>query len=391
MADELNFLQGAGKNPFKTKTHVPIDQDNTLRSKTIGRIIDLLAYGPIKGVVGGDEGVYLEDTQLKKGDEYNFQGVKTEFREGYPDQEYIKGFPAVETPVEVGVEVKFDTPVIRAISSSDIDAVRVTVRVPSLVQTTDKGDRKEASIPLTVSIRKDSGPWEVRVAESIKGKNTAPYTRSYRIDLYGEGNYEVMVSRGNKESDKDTLQDTLIFDYFVELIDSRLNYPGCALVAIEVDAEDFGTAIPKRGYLTDLRIVKVPDNYDPITRTYSGLWYGGFKQAWTDNPAWCFYDLATDPFIGAGLKNINKWELYEIGRYCDELVDDGYGGQEPRFTFNTFIQSQEKAIEALNMLASVFRGMVYWASDTVEVVADRPSPIKRVFSPSDVIGGSLLT
>ena len=189
------------------------------------------------------------------------------------------------------------------------------------------------------------------------------------------------------KSGTQTLRDQLYWSYLTEVVDIRHSYPNCALAGITVDAKLFGNSLPSRKYLLDLSIIQVPSNYNPETRTYTGFWDGTFKSAWTDNPAWCFYDLATHPIIGAGIGEVNKWALYEIARYCDELVDDGYGGLEPRFTCNTVFSSQEDAITALNTLASVFRGMLYWGAGAVEPVADMPGPIRRILSPADVVDG----
>ncbi|HKM08357.1 MAG TPA: phage tail protein, partial [Sphaerochaeta sp.] len=390
--EEELLIEGAGKKS-KPKTQAPpVEAPNTLRSRAKGRILDLIAYGPIKGPVNGLKSVFLDDTPVENADgTLNFQGIDLDFVHGDPDQDVIPGFVDVSNPREINTEVKFDTPITRSLLNNDADAVLVTVRVPALVSTDVKtGNTNPASLPLTIQVMDGSNNIVAATSDTIQGKNTSPYERSYRLNIKGTGPFTVKVSRGDKESDKQTLQNDLYWSYLTEIIDIRHSYPNCAMFGISVDAELFGSSIPTRKYLLDLSIIKVPSNYNPKTRAYTGFWDGTFKEAWSDNPAWCYYDLATHPVIGAGIEEVNKWALYEIGRYCDELVPDGYGGMEPRFTCNTIFSQSEEAITALNTLASVFRGMTYWGSDTVEPVADMPGPIRKIITPSDVIDGDFV-
>lgn len=379
-------ISGSGSKKSK-KQKAPVEAPNSLQSNATGQILDLLAFGPIQGVVGGLQGVYLDDTPVENADgTFNFDGIIFEERMGDPDQDIITGFTEVSNSREFNTEVKFATPVVRGVSNSDATAVIVTVRVPTLLRSDNSGNVYEHEIPFSIHIQAN-GVWYSAVSDLIEGKNTSPYERSYRIDLVGSGPYNIKVARGNEESDVQIIQDDLYWASMSEVIDVKHNYPYCALVGIAVEARLFGNSLPSRKYLTDLSIIKVPSNYNPITRQYTGLWDGTFKNVWSDNPAWCFYDLATHPVIGAGIENVNKYALYEIGQYCDELVPDGFGGMEPRFTCNTIFSSQEDAIDALNTLASVFRGMAYWGSDTVEPVADMPQPVRRVLTPSSVLDG----
>lgn len=386
---DLSLIQGAGSKKKPKKQKPPVESPNTLQSTSKGQILDLVAYGPIKGLVNGYQSIFLDDTPVENPDgTLNFEGVDIETREGLPGQDVIPGFKSISNPREINAEVTYDTPIVRSLLNNEADAVIVTVRVPALVKTnTSNGDTLPASLPLAVHVQDGSGTWNTGVADVIRGKNTSPYERSYRIDLVGTGPFAIRVQRGNKESEKSELRDQLYWAFLSEVIDVRQSYPGCALVGIDIDAKLFGNSMPSRKYLLDLSIIKVPSNYNPETREYVGFWDGTFKEAWTDNPAWCFYDLATHPIIGAGIANVNKWSLYEIGKYCDELVDDGFGGKEPRFTCNTLFSSQEDAITALSTLASVFRGMLYWGAGEVEPVADMPGPVRRILSPSDVIEG----
>lgn len=383
MSDKKLSIQGAGSKPKPPK-----EGKNTLKSVSKGHIVDLLGYGPVKGLVNGLQSVLLDDTPIQNEDgTLNFDGISLDMRLGDPNQDVIPGFRAIATPRSINSEVTYDNPLVRSVITPEADAVAVTINIPSLVESNDKGDTFATTLPLRVDIQNGSGQWQTKVVDTINGKNTSPYEKTYRIELTGEGPFAVRVSRTNKESDSSKKRDTLYWQMLTEITDVRHSYPNCVLAGISVDAALFGNNLPSRKYLMDLSIVSVPSNYDPITRKYTGFWDGTFKQAWTDNPAWCYYDLATHPVIGAGIQNVNKWALYEIGRYCDELVDDGFGGKEPRFTCNTIISSAEDAIMALSSLATVFRGMNYWGSDTIEPVADMPGPVRKIITPAEVLDG----
>lgn len=377
-------IRGAGGGK-KAKSYTPVIEKNSLRSKARGRILDLIAHGPIAGLANGLRSIYLDDTPLQNADgSYNFDGVVIHTREGYPDQAHIPGFPAVENAIEVSTEVKFGNPVVRSVSNNDADSALVTVQVQGLFQQFDNGDVKGYKVPFVIEVQNNGGGWQVVVADTISGKTSSPYQRSYRVPLSGSGPFEIRVQRTTEESKNDKIHDSLYWAMLTEVIDNKLSYPDSALVGIEVDAELFGSSMPSRSYDMKLSIISVPSNYDPETRTYAGIWDGTFKQAWTDNPAWAYYDLATHPVIGAGNVNVDKWSLYRIAQYCDELVPDGYGGMEPRFTCNTIFSSQEEAINALDSLASVFRGMTYWGTDSVVPVADMPADPVKLVTPANI-------
>lgn len=397
--DEKNYIReamdnieifGAGGGASESKAHTPVEQPNTLQSVVKGRILDLIAYGPIYGLVDGLKSVYLDDTAVMNPDgSMNFQGITIETREGYPNQSYMAGFPAVENSIEIGTEILFDNPPVRSVSNNDADAALITVQFSALVQQNDQGDSVQASVSIFIDLRSGNGAWVTVLSDTVTGKTTSPYPVTYRIDLKSSGNgpYDVRVRRGNKESDTSKLQDKVSWTIINEVIDSRMSHPNMAMVGITIDSKLFGATMPARSYDMKLSIISVPSNYDPLTRQYAGLWDGTFKQAWSDNPAWCYYDLATHPVIGGGLENVDKWFLYRIGQYCDEQVPDGYGGFEPRFTCNTIFSAQEDAITALNTFASCFRGMAYWGTNTMVPVADMPSSIKKLVSPANVQDG----
>lgn len=387
---ELEFtrISGAGGGGGGDEGHTPIEAPNTLRSVVKGRILDLIAFGPIKGLKDGMRSVYLDGTPVENSDgSKNFEGITMVTRYGDPDQTYIDGFTAVENSIEIGTEVLFDSPPVRAVSNNDADAVLVTVQLAALVQSAENGDSVAYSIPISIDVKSGTGAFMTAASETIEGKTTSPFPITYRVPLVGEGPFSVRVRRLNKESETQKIQDKLTWTIMNEVIDERFSYPNMALVGITVDSQLFGSTMPSRSYDMLLSIVKVPSNYDPETRVYTGLWDGTFKDAWTDNPAWCYYDLATHPIIGAGLTDVDKWIIYRIGQYCDELVEDGYGGMEPRFTCNTLFSEQEDAISALNTFASAFRGMAYWGTNTMVAVADMPMPVVKIASPSNVIDG----
>lgn len=382
-------IQGSGGGSKPKKSQTPVEAPNTLQSHIKGKIIDLIAYGPIKGLRDGLKSVYLDNTPVQNADgTMNFSGIDLTYRLGYPDQEHMSGFDGVENTLEIGTEVKFDAPVIRSISNNDADYAIITLQAAALQEQLANGNSVGTTLPIAIDVRYGGGAWSMAVSDTISGKTTSPYPVSYRVPfIKGAGNPDLRVRRLNQESTSNLKQDALSWTLLTEVIDEKLSYPNMAMVGISVDSKLFGNQIPARSYDVDLSIISVPSNYNPLTRAYTGIWDGTFKQEWTDNPAWCFYDLATHPVIGAGLENVDKWTLYRIGQYCDELVEDGYGGMEPRFTCNTIFAEQEDAVAALNTLASCFRGMAYWGTNTMVPVADMPTGIAKVVSPANVIDG----
>lgn len=381
-------ISGAGGGKSSGKAHTPTEAPNTLQSSIKGRILDLIAYGPIYGLADGLKSVYLDKTPVMNADgSYNFTGVKMTTREGWPDQAPIDGFPSVESTTEINTEVLFASPVVRSISNNEADAALVTVQLAALSQQLTNGDVVGFQVAVNIETRSNGGAWNQVINDVIQGKTTSPFPTTYRVPLEGDGPFDIRVSRTAAESEVATIQDKMIWTLLTEVIDAKLTYPNMATVGIELDSKLFGSSMPERSYDVKLSIINVPSNYDPITRVYTGIWDGTFQQAWSDNPAWCFYDLATHPVIGAGLTDVDKWVIYNIGQYCDQLVPDGYGGTEPRFTCNTIFADQEDAIVALNTLASVFRGMSYWGTNTMVAVADMPSLPVKIVSPANVIEG----
>lgn len=367
---------------------------NTLTSRNTARIVDLICEGEIGGLVDGFKSVFLDGTPVENEDgSRNFPNFVLHERNGTPDQDPILGFPSVETEVGVGVQVKRDQPVTRRISDPNVDAVRIKVRVPSLTeQNLENGDLNGSSVRIAIDLRPDGGAFSQVRLRKISGKTTSPYEEAYRIDLPESGGpWDVRVRRITEDSEKVSLQNDTWWSSYTLLIDNKLSYPDSAVMGLEVDAEQFST-IPSRGYECYLQKFRVPSNYDPVTREYSGVWDGTFKIAWSDSPPWFLYALMTSERFGLGERIPaalqDKWTLYSIAQYCDELIPDGFGGMEPRFTFNGWINSQQEAYGLLASVAQAFRGMIYWGAAGVTAVQDSPQSATRVFSPANVIEGN---
>ncbi|WP_172599370.1 host specificity protein J [Sulfuritortus calidifontis] len=363
-----------------------------MRSRAYARVIDVLSEGEIEGLVDGLKSIYLDDTPIQSADgAMNFSGVSVAWRNGLPAQSHVPGFPAVENEIAVATEVKNTAPVARAITNPNLSAVRVTVSVPQLsYQNPSNGDLSGTSVEIAIDIDNAGGGWQEVRRDTISGKTMSRYQRSYRIDLPQPGPWQVRVRRITPDSTQANMQNKTFWDSYTEIIDSKLRYPNSALVALQIDAAQFNR-IPRRGYdILGLR-VRVPVNYDPIARSYSGVWNGAFKIAWTDNPAWCFYDLLTSERYGLGqyldASQIDQWALYEIARYCDERLPDGFGGTEPRFTCNIYLQTRQEAFTVIQQMAAIFRGMTWWANGTLTCSQDAPADPVALFTAANVVDG----
>lgn len=364
----------------------------TLRSRAYARVLDLVSEGEIEGLVDGAKSIYLNGTPLQNANgTFNFENVTFETRGGTQAQTYIAGTPAVESEKQVNVEVTNALPVTRTISNSDVDAVRVTISLPSLFRQNDKGGTDGRSVQIAIDVQTAGGGFVTRVLNTIDGKATSKYQRSYRVALDGNGPWDIRVRRVTADSTSLQIQDKTFWDSYTEIIDAKLRYPNSALVSMRFDASTF-SGVPTRAYDLKMKRIQVPVNYDPVARTYTGGWNGTFKTAWSDNPAWCFYDLVTNTRYGLGEfidpAQVDKWALYTIGQYCDELVDDGFGGQEPRFTCNLYLQGRNEAYKVVQDMASCFRSMVYWASGSLTLAQDAPSDPVALFTQANVIDGA---
>ena len=352
-----------------------------------------------EGEIQGDltaQNIFLNDTPLANDSgEYNFSGVKWEFRKGTQDQTYIAGMPQVDNELAVGTTVTTTAPWTRQFTNLSLDAIRIKLSLPVQYFYKDNGDMVGTVTEYAIDLSTDGGAWKTVVNGKFDGKTTTEYQRDHRIDLpKSTSGWSVRVRRITADasgSNSKLVNAFKVFSY-AEVIDSKLRYPLTALLYVEVDSSQFNGSAPKVTCKIKGKLIKVPDNYDPVTRTYSGSWSGGFKMAWSNNPAWIFYDLVLDEIYGMGTRvdasMVDKWALYSIAQYCDEMVSDGAGGTEPRFTCNVFIQAQEDAWQVLNDLAAVFRGITFWGNDQIYVQADVPQDdVDWVYNSSNVIDG----
>lgn len=388
-------IAGAGGKGGGGGGRVAQEEPDSLRSKSYAQVLDLIGEGEIEGLVDGAKSIYLNDTPLQNSDDtYNFKDVAWVTRVGTQSQPYIPGITSVENTVQVSVEVKKATPVVRTYTNASLSAIGVTIGIPQLTRQDRKnGDIFGSTVEIKIEIQTAGGGFveqDLAGRQIITGKTTSRYQRTYRLPVTGAGPWDVRVTRITDDSTDSALQNKTFWDSSTEIIDAKLRYPNSAIVGILIDAEQF-SAIPTRAYDMKLLRVRVPSNYDPETRAYDGAWDGTFKIAWTDNPAWCFYDLLTTQRYGLGnfidTSQVDKWSLYSIGRYCDELVPNGFGGFEPRFTCNMYLQTREEAYKVISDMAAIFRGMAFWASGSVTAVQDAPSTPVALFTPSNVIDG----
>lgn len=351
-----------------------------------------LSEGEVFGLVDGGKSIKLDGTPLiNDNGQPNFENVTWEFRTGTIDQEHIKGFSSVENEQNVGVELRHDRPFTRAISNTQLSAVVIRLNWGALKEQKDNGDIVGYKIDYAIDVQTDGGAWATVLNTTINDKASQGYQRSHRIDLpSAKRGWTVRVRRITPNRDSDLIADTMSVQAITEVIDAKLRYPCTSLLAIKYDAQTFGNvakvAVRMRGM-----IVQVPSNYNAQTRTYTGVWDGTFKPAYTNNPAWVFYDLCTAKRYGLGERladKVDKWSLYALGQYCDELVDDGMGGKEPRFTVNVYIQKAQDAYQVLQSLASVFRAMSYWDGTQIIVDADTPKEPVYTFTNANVVNGA---
>ena len=370
---------------------------NTLNSAQSLRIVDAVCEGEIRGFANGNDApwksVFLNDTPVQNADgSFNFKGLAGFFLRGTPDQPYIPGFDVSERTVAVSAEVKKSTPIVRAVTDKLVGRLRVTLGVDRNFQVQGNGDTLAAHTVLRVELVNKDG---VRAVESVTFSERAGgvYYQDVLFDQLPEAPFNIRVSRLTDDAASDKTGNKTYFASFVEMIDAKLTYPHTVLAALSVDSDQFGNSVPRRNYLLDGMLVNVPSNYNPDTREYAGsVWDGSFKKAWTNNPAWVFYDVLTQPrysTLARRLKaaDIDKWTLYQIAKYCDELVDDGFGGKEPRFVCNAYLSDKRQAAELLTDLASVFRGLPVWDGRRFSVVMDADADAVAQYANSNVKDG----
>lgn len=365
---------------------------NTLQSKSYAQILDLISEGEIEGLVDGLRSIYLDDTPIMASDgTYNFSEVQVITRNGTNSQSCISGFPLSQKEVSVSTEIKKETPVVRTIQSSGVNSVYISISTPQLYsQDSSSGDISGSEIQFVIEVN-SNGSGYVQVANDyFIGKCTSKYIRSYCISLSGSGPWDIRVRRLTADSSSSLLQNKLYFESYTEVVESKLRFPNSALAALTVNAETF-SSIPTRSYDVKLLKIKVPSNYNPTLRTYSGTWDGTFQTAWSNNPAWVFYDVVTNSRFGLGdyisEDQVDKWSLYSIAKYCDQLIDNGFGSLEPRFTCNCYLQTRSEAYNLLSDLAGLFNSIVFWASGSLTLSQDYPKDAIHLFTPSNVVNG----
>ncbi|WP_259574306.1 phage tail protein [Shewanella baltica] len=368
----------------------PVESPDDLRSIAKAKILLAIGEGEFDGQLSG-QNVFLDGTPLldPNGAE-NFPGVIWDFRPGTAHQTYIPGLPSVENEVALGIELKSDQPYTRAITNSLLSAVRVRFRWPALQQQLDNGDVNGYRIAYAIDLSTDGGSYQTVLSTAVDGKTTQPYERSHRIDLPTGSGWQIRIRRLTPNQNNNRVADLMQIAAITDVIDRKLKYPNTALLYVEFDASQFQN-IPVISCEPFMRKVKVPTNYNPLTRDYAGVWDGSFKIAWTDNPAWVSYDIILDDRFGTGRRInaalVDKWELYQIAQYCDQLVPDGKGGMEPRYICNIYIQQATEAWQVLRDLASIYRGMTYWSNGQMYSVADMPRDMDFIYNNSNVIDG----
>lgn len=388
----MNAVVGAKKGSNKQRQ--PVISPDSAQSKTFIKVLYGLAEGEIEGLANGLQSIYLEETPLQNADgSLNFENVKVDFRNGTNDQEYIEGFPAVENETAIDVELKSETPWVRAFSNLDLDAVRLRLKWgPLRTQNATNGDVSGVTIEYAIDLQIDGGVWTEVLKTKISDKTSANYERAHRIDLpRADSGWLIRVRRLTPNSTSEYVSDKMYIEAVTEVIDAKLRYPNTALLGLQYDAETFGN-VAKVAADTKGRILKVPTNYNPATRQYVGMWDGTFKEAYSNNPAWIYYDICTVDRYALGDRltplMVDKWSLYRLAQYCDELVPDGLGGQEPRFTCNVYLQSAEGAFEILTKLAGVFRAITFWDGNSIICDADIPQDTYFTYTRANVIDGN---
>ncbi|QLP30326.1 host specificity protein J [Escherichia marmotae] len=372
-----------------SKGHTPREAKDNLKSTQLLSVIDAISEGPIEGPVDGLKSVLLNSTPVLDSEgNTNISGVTVVFRAGEQEQTPPEGFESSGSETVLGTEVKYDTPITRTITSANIDRLRFTFGVQALVETTSKGDRNPSEVRLLVQIQRNGG-WVTEKDITIKGKTTSQYLASVVVDNLPPRPFNIRMRRMTPDSTTDQLQNKTLWSSYTEIIDVKQCYPNTALVGVQVDSEQFGSQQVSRNYHLRGRILQVPSNYNPQTRQYSGIWDGTFKPAYSDNMAWCLWDMLTHPRYGMGKRlgaaDVDKWALYVIGQYCDQSVPDGFGGTEPRITCNAYLTTQRKAWDVLSDFCSAMRCMPVWNGQTLTFVQDRPSDKVWTYNRSNVV------
>ncbi|WP_436918208.1 TipJ family phage tail tip protein [Klebsiella pneumoniae] len=386
-----NIIKGRKGGGSKQRT--PTEQPDDLQSVAKAKILLALGEGEFAGGLTGKD-IYLDGTPLENADgSQNFSGVSWEFRPGTQAQTYIQGIPGTENEISVGTEVSSKTAWTHTFTNTQLSAVRVRLKWPSLMKQEDDGDVVGNTVKYAIDLQTDGGAWQPVLETAVTGKTTSGYERSHRIDLPQAGStWTLRLRKISPDANSVKVGDVMTLQSYTEVIDAKLRYPNTALLYIEFDSSQFNGSIPQISCEPRGRVIRVPDNYNPETREYTGVWTGGFKWAWTDNPAWIYYDIVIADRFGLGNRlssaNISKWTLYQIAQYCDQLVPDGRGGDgmEPRYTCNVYVQERNDAYTVLRDFAAIFRGMTCWNGEQIVVQADMPRDVDFTYTRANIVG-----
>ncbi len=386
-----NIIKGRKGGGSKQRT--PTEQPDDLQSVAKAKILLALGEGEFAGGLTGKD-IYLDGTPLENADgSQNFSGVSWEFRPGTQAQTYIQGIPGTENEISVGTEVSSKTAWTHTFSNTQLSAVRVRLKWPSLMKQEDDGDVVGNTVKYAIDLQTDGGAWQTVLETAVTGKTTSGYERSHRIDLPQAGStWTLRLRKISPDANSVKTGDVMTLQSYTEVIDAKLRYPNTALLYIEFDSSQFNGSIPQISCEPRGRVIRVPDNYNPETREYTGVWTGGFKWAWTNNPAWIYYDIVIADRFGLGNRlssaNISKWTLYQIAQYCDQLVPDGRGGDgmEPRYTCNVYVQERNDAYTVLRDFAAIFRGMTCWNGEQIVVQADMPRDVDFTYTRANIVG-----
>ncbi|HGY3919183.1 TPA: carbohydrate binding domain-containing protein [Klebsiella pneumoniae] len=382
-----------GRKGGSSSQRTPTEQPDDLQSVAKAKILIALGEGEFAGGLTGKD-IYLDGTPLENADgSQNFSGVAWEFRPGTQAQSYIQGIPGTENEISVGTEVSSQTAWTHTFTNTQLSAVRVRLKWPSLMKQEDDGDVVGNTVKYAIDLQTDGGAWQTVLETAVSGKTTSGYERSHRIDLPQAGStWTLRLRKVSPDANSVKIGDVMTLQSYTEVIDAKLRYPHTALLYIEFDSSQFNGSIPQISCEPRGRVIRVPDNYNPETREYNGTWSGGFKWAWTDNPAWIYYDIVVSDRFGLGDRltsaNISKWALYPIAQYCDQLVPDGRGGDgmEPRYICNVYVQERNDAYTVLRDFAAIFRGMTCWSGEQIIVQADMPRDVDFNYTRANILG-----
>lgn len=382
-----------GRKGGSSSQRTPTEQPDDLQSVAKAKILIALGEGEFAGELTGRD-IYLDGTPLLNADgSENFSGVAWEFRPGTQAQKYIQGIPGTENEISVGTEISSETAWSHTFTNTQLSAVRVRLKWPSLMKQEDDGDVVGNTVKYAIDLQTDGGAWQTVLETAVTGKTTSGYERSHRIDLPQAGStWTLRLRKVSPDANSVKIGDVMTLQSYTEVIDAKLRYPHTALLYIEFDSSQFNGSIPQISCEPRGRVIRVPDNYNPESREYTGTWTGGFKWAWTDNPAWIYYDIIVSDRFGLGNRltsaNISKWTLYQIAQYCDQMVPDGKGGDgmEPRYLCNVYVQERNDAYTVLRDFAAIFRGMTCWSGEQIVVQADMPRDVDFNYTRANIIG-----